>query len=318
MFTTLTINVACVFLMMMPGFIARKKNWLNDSSSLALSKLMLFFCYPCLIFTSITNNYSLETLKSSIDLPAGSAGIMITGYIVGLIYCWKQKKMSNELKRSFIFQCTINNYSFFPMAIIVSMYSSSMVAALILSTLGAELILWTIGLTTISGHKIGKKTFLALFNPPLLGLYAALGVLAFFHFINIDKSILQSNTSAISYLQNALRTLGNGTVPLAMTIAGARIAQLKLSDIHNKTVYSLSALRLVLIPFIAIGLLHLLPLSNESRIILFIVAVMPVSLNSLLLNEIYGGDRELVAGSVLLTHVLSLITIPLILSLYIK
>ena len=181
MFITLTLNVACVFLMMVPGFIARKRHWLDDNSSVALSKLMLFFCYPCLIFSSITSNYSLAELASAVMLPAGSAGIMLTGYLIGRIYCQFNNNIRSDIKRSFIFQCTINNYSFFPMAIIISMFGNDMVAGLILSTLGAEITLWTCGLFTISGQKLSIKSLKALMSPPLLGLYTALATLCLFH-----------------------------------------------------------------------------------------------------------------------------------------
>ena len=117
------------------------------------------------------------------------------------------------------------------------------------------------------------------------------------------------------YLHNTLKTIGQGTVPLAMTIAGARISQLKLHDVHNKIVYILTALRLLVIPIVAIFIIWTLPISQEYKTILYIVAVMPVSLNSLLINELYGGNRELVTGSVLLSHLLALITIPLLLNM---
>ncbi len=299
--------------MMVPGFVGRRKSWLDDSGVLSISKLMLYFFYPCLIFSSITKNYSLSELGSSIWLPVGSAVIMLAGYLIGLIYCMFDRSIKGENKRSFLFQTTMNNYSFFPLAIILSMYDSSLVAGLILSTLGAELVMWTVGMLTISGHKPGRKSLEALCSPPLMGMYAALAVLVVFHIFKIDRSIFTEQGTIAFYFHSTLERVGMGTVPIAMTIAGARMAVLKLHDVHNRTVYILSVLRLAVIPLATIGLIYLAPIQEDYKIILTIVAVMPVAMNSLLLNEIYGGNRELITGSVLLTHLLSIGTIPVLL-----
>ena len=318
MFLTLTLNVGCVFLMMVPGFVCRRKGWLDDNSVLSISKVMLFFFYPCLIFSSITKNYSLAELGDSLWLPIGSGLIMLAGFAIGIIYCLFDKKISGEMRRSFVFQCTMNNYSFFPLAIILSMYGDGLVAALILSTLGAELVMWTVGMLTISGHKPGKSSVAALRSPPLLGMYASLAALVVMHVYGIDRAIFTERGSVAFYIHSTLERVGMGTVPIAMTIAGARMAVLKFEDIHNKLIYILSVLRLAVIPLAAIGLVYLLPISNDAKTILVIVAVMPVSMNSLLLNELYGGNRELITGSVLLTHVLSIGTIPILLYFFLE
>ena len=313
LFFTLILNVACVFLMMAPGFVCRRKLWLDDKAVVSISKLMLYFFYPCLIFSSITKNYSLAELKSSIWLPVGSAVIMLAGFIIGIIYCIFDRSIRGEMKRSFLFQCTMNNYSFFPLAIILSMYGSDLVAGLILSTLGAELVMWTVGMLTISGHKPGKSSLQALCSPPLMGMYAALAVLVIFHIFKIDRAIFTERGTIAFYFHSTLERIGMGTVPIAMTIAGARMAVLKLHDVHNRLVYILSFLRLAIIPLAAIGLIYLAPMPADYKTILIIVAVMPVAMNSLLLNELYGGNRELITGSVLLSHLLSIGTIPILL-----
>lgn len=313
MFTNLVLNVACVFLMMIPGFLMRKKHWIDDTNIQVLIRLMLYFCYPCLIFSSITENYTLSSLTNSLSLPGGSALIMVTGYLTGRFYCLWRKSMSGELRRSFLLQCTINNYSFLPLAMIMTLFGNSLVAPLILSTLGAELMMWTLGAMTISGHGLSRRSLSALASPPLLAIYAALCILILFHVKGFDSKLLSQRGNWLFYVHTSLKNIGQGTVPLALAVAGARMAQLRLRDVHNKTVYMLCCLRLLVIPALAFGLLWLLPLSDNCMKVLTIVAVMPVSLNSLVLNELYGGNRQLIAGSVLLTHLLSIATIPILL-----
>jgi predicted permease len=44
--------------------------------------------------------------------------------------------------------------------------------------------------------------------------------------------------------------------------------------------------------------------------VMLIVAVMPNAISSLVLGEIYGGDQKLLSGTVLISHILALVTIP--------
>ena len=63
-------------------------------------------------------------------------------------------------------------------------------------------------------------------------------------------------------------------------------------------------------------LLWWLPFAHEQRHVLAVVAVMPMSLASITLTRVYGGDEHFTAGTVLLTHLLALATAPLLLGFF--
>ena len=50
--------------------------------------------------------------------------------------------------------------------------------------------------------------------------------------------------------------------------------------------------------------------------VLLVVAIMPSAVSSVPLSETYGSDSKFAASAVLTTHVFSLITIPLWLTLF--
>jgi len=314
MFIRLLLTVLGAFLMMAPGYIARRRGYITAEMVTGLARVHVNAIYPFLIFTVITKQFTLPAMGGAWVLPACSAGIMVLGCVIGAIAVVVMRLKSGPMKSAMLFQCTINNYSFLPLTIISGLFDTKYVAALLLSTLGAELAIWTLGVYAISHEGLRWGHLRHLLSPPLLGMYAAGMCLVGMYFGGVDSSVLTSPGSNVYVIHNSLYILGQGTIPLAMIIAGARLATLTWRDVHLPLTWITSVLRLVAIPLAAIALLNVLPLRTMDRQVMTVVAVMPVSLASMVFSELYGGDKTLISGSVLLSHILALATIPLLLA----
>jgi predicted permease len=299
---------------MAPGAFLARRRIITPAGLKDISKLLVYTIYPCLIFSSITENFSLNGLLGAWPLPASSMMIMLVGYSVGLIMSLIINFRNKNVRHAFLFQCTINNYSFLPIAVVAEIFEPQAVAALIFSTLGAEITVWTLGVFILTGHRFEKKSLMHLLSPPLLALYAALIWLTVFHFSGLSASLYTENNSLLYYVHNTTKLIGGATIPLAMIIAGARLAGLRLGNISRYS-WIICALRLIIIPLAVAMLLTLMPLTDMWRSVMLVVAVMPVSLASSMLSEIYRTDDDLINSTVLMTHLLSLLTIPLLLAL---
>ena len=99
-----------------------------------------------------------------------------------------------------------------------------------------------------------------------------------------------------------------------MLVAGSRFAVLKFQTMLGWRVWLVSAIRLLAVPLIVIPLIGLVPMDATARGILFIIAVMPSAMVSVLFSERYGGDTDFIAGGLLLTHLWALVTVPLLLA----
>ena len=176
--------------------------------------------------------------------------------------------------------------------------------------------MWTLGIFVLSCRQFKKENLLHLASPPLVGLYFALAAIILLHYLNITKESWISDNGIFALAFTAVSTMGKATIPLAMTVAGARLASIMFADVSNRIVWGLSLVRLIVIPLAAILILKQLPIPDLHFQIMALVALMPVSINSMVLNEIYGGDKSLINGSVLLTHFLAILTIPTLLILF--
>lgn len=316
MFIKLFIRILAIFGMIAAGLFARKKNMLTIETASQMSRITTNFFYPALIFTSLVSNFTLKELFENWVLPAGTIIIMTVGYIIGVISSLSLEFRDAREKGQFLFQCTINNYSFLPLPIVMMLYGNTGVAGLIFSTLGSELSVWTIGILGLTGNKLHRGTFKNLLSVPMAAIVVSVIVIylrdkSFFVPSGIIKEVGSSLFSIIDIF-------GKGTVPVAMFIAGSRMADLNISRICSKLAGYVVGLRLFIIPLVSSCLLYLLPFPVEARNILIIVSVMPSAIASVVLSEVYKSDTEFAATCVLLTHLFSLITIPLWLSFLLK
>ncbi|MFI4912771.1 MAG: AEC family transporter [Sedimentisphaeraceae bacterium JB056] len=314
MFNILFFTIFGVFMVMAPGAFLTKKNIITPGGLKDISKLLVYSIYPCLIFSSITQNFTLKGLFAAWPLPASSMMIMLSGYFIGLTVTLFIRFKKEKEKHAFLFQSTINNYSFLPIAVVAEIFEPQAVAALIFSTLGAEITVWTLGVFILTGHKVEKKSLKHLLSPPLLALYTALIWLGIFQITGASKTLYTENNSLLYYFHNTTKLIGQATIPLAMIIAGARLANMKLGNINRYT-WIICGLRLLIIPLIVAFMLRFMPLTDQWRSVMLVVAVMPVSLASSMLSEIYRTDDDIVNSTVLMTHLLSLLTIPLLLAI---
>lgn len=310
---SLILSVFSVFLMMVPGFVLSKRGVLSDKFLKDLTRLIVQFIYPCLAFSSVLKNFSLEVLIQNWQLPFASVVITFVGYFTARISLLVYKIKNGKTRSSFEYLCTFNNYIFLPLAIISQIMEPEFVAAVVISSLGAEFLVWSLGVFIMKpGSKLfSKESFTHLLSPPLIALFLAISGLIILYFSGWDLQKLLTDIVVAKYFFNSLNTLGAATVPLTLILAGARIAQTKLALVHIKVIWFISILRLVIIPLIAILVLKLVIPNNEFLIVLFIVSITPVAFNSMVMGELFQADMDVISGTVLISYFVSLITIPI-------
>ncbi len=320
MFIKLFIRILAIFCMMGLGMLARRLNMIDKDVAGKMSRAVTNFFYPALIFTTLVSSFTIRELAENWVLPAGTVVIMSTGYILGLVFYRFIRFSGEREKNQFFFQCTINNYSFLPLPIVLMLWGNPGVAALIFSSLGSELCVWTLGIFGLTGNRFRKENLKQLLSVPMIAILTSVAVMIFRDFawnstgFAVNPFLKDLGGSFFSVLD----IFGKGTIPLAMFIAGSRMAELKPHHLFTPTQGYVVALRLLVIPAVAAAILLLLPFPLETRLVLLVVAIMPSAIASVVLSEVYDSDTEFAASCVLTTHLFSLLTIPAWLSLFLK
>lgn len=305
-------QILCILGLVGAGFLARRRGMLSAQGTNDLAHIALSLVYPALIFVSITE-LSLADLRAHLSLPMLVMVIAFTGFGLGLLAVRFLGRVPPETSRAFLFHCLINNYSFLPLPLVLFRYGDAGVALLIFSSVGYEILLWSLGVMLFSRAERKRDQLKSLFSPPFLALLFSLVWVA-------ARDLLPwpappaGLALAGQTLRSGLTTLGAATIALSMLVAGSRFAVLEFKTILGWRIWFVSAIRLVAVPLILIPVLGLIPMDPVARGILYIIAVMPSAMVSVLFSERYGGDTDFIAGGLLLTHLWALITVPLFLA----
>ena len=165
---------------------------------------------------------------------------------------------------------------------------------------------WTYGVSRLNGQPVlqgfqPKKLIKAPFVIAIL-----VGIFLFVTQIKLPE-ILSSCLSSVA----ALNT------PLAMFTVGVYLAQTDLKImLGRRSLYLISALRLLVIPGLSLLLLMLFPVSMEQmRTVLLIVAACPVGSNVAVYAQLHNKDYPYAVETVVISTLLSIVTIPFILYL---
>lgn len=169
---------------------------------------------------------------------------------------------------------------------------------------------WSVGSYLISHDNEelrGSATLLDnvrhIFSPPMLGFLAGLAM-----------TLL--GLGLPDFVQEALRYMGNLTTPLALIFIGICLYKMDLRHLHLSRDLVLALLgKLVICPLILAGMLHFVELPELMEKVFIIQAGLPCMMQISILGAVYKTDASFGALLVSLSTILSVITIPIAMTL---
>lgn len=232
-------------------------------------------------------------------MPTLAFGLMFAGAILGLVFCRALKTRDPATRRTFVHLCAMNNFVYLPIFIIQNSLPPGALADFFVFNLGSTIGFWTIGVLTLGGATAWRGTLRHLVSPPLLSMFLALAL---------------SWSGARDWLPLPLlgvcRSAGSLSVPLMLVIIGATLEG-SLRRAQARDLAYLTLLRLVVLPLCFIAIIRGLRLPAELELLAIIVALMPTSAVSPVMARLYGGVPSFASAATLVTHLASLVTVPL-------
>ena len=105
--------------------------------------------------------------------------------------------------------------------------------------------------------------------------------------------------------------------PVAMLLTGMTIAQFNLREVlHIKSVYLVTALRLIVFPLLFLGTRLVFPMPETVAVCGICSLSMPLGLNTIIIPSALGKDTKVASGMALVSHVLSCLTIPVVFTVF--
>ncbi len=297
-------KIVQLFAVMLLGFALVKLKIVKSSDSLVLSKICLYLLLPATVLSSFDIALTGE-IKSGLLLSFASA---IAIHTVLLLFDFLYKKLfrAQSVERASVM---------YPNAgiLIIPIVSYALGKEWVIYScayLSVQIVfLWTHGVGLFSKER-GFSFKKIILNPNIIAVILGAVLLLF-------------GLRLPTFVSEITSSLGGMIGNVGMLIAGMTIANISFKDImKDKRLYSVSALRLVIIPLVLLAIIRLallvIPVANAENILLisFLACITPSAATVMQFAQIYNNDEPLAVSVNAFTALVGMATMPLLVFLY--
>lgn len=290
-------QVTVLAILMAVGYIGGKVGILKDNENKSMTILLTHIALPALIISAFSLGYSKETLNGIITVFILSFLAHILSAIIAKIAYIKYPKSKNVVLR---FGNIFANSGFMGIPFVTALFGEKALLYGSVFMIPFHILIWTYGEGLLRKEKEGSIIKKFSKNPAIISILV--GIVIFILNIDLPKVIDQP-----------VGMLSSLTSPLAMLILGERISKLSFKQILvDKDIYYGCFIKLIVTPIVTFLILGFIDIDPLIKNIIVIMQSLPVAVLTVVLSQKHGADADLASKVTVISHVLSVITIPII------
>lgn len=291
-------QMGILFVYMMIGYVACKKEYFDQEFGKKLSWLVVNVANLMLAISAVVNNEE-QIAKKDFYV---TVLLAICFYAFFLILAQILPRLIGVQKSDigvYKMMTTFNNIGFMGFPVIAAAYGNGALIYAVPFSIMFNILCYTWGIQTLCGG--GEKgNWKRIINIGTIS--GIISIVLFFMQIPVPKMICSLSAG-----------LSNLTGPLSMLVIGISIAAMELKDLFT----DVKLLKFALIKLLAVPVAAMLLVCQviDNRLICEVFLVMmatPAASMCAMLSQQYGGDYELAAKGVALTTILSVVTMPIV------
>lgn len=299
--------VAQIFILGALGYFLVKKNILGDDGLNALSRLTIDIIFPILIFCQLIRDFSFSLYPDWWLFPLLSLGITTLGLGIGSIFSGFIH--GRQHKAQFVSLIGFQNSGYLPLVLIAALLPADKIGAmfiyLFLFLLGFNSAMFSLGVYMLTSSKGDKFEWENLFSPPVVATLIGLAGV----FFGLNKIIPE-------FVFRPLKMIGDSAMPLAMLVVGGNLAQIHLAHVDKKAMILMGLAKLIIMPALGLAVILKFKLPELIGLLILLELAVPPATTLSVITRHYKKDDLLISQGIFFGHILSLISIPVFLSLY--
>jgi malate permease and related proteins len=299
-FTTLFNQVFELFLLMGIGYALNKAKMIDDNGSSQLTQLLCYVISPGVILYAFQMKFSAGMFTNFL-IVGGATVVVNVGSIIVSHSFFNKKTVPDPDKRSVLrFASVYSNCGFMGYPVLQALEGTNGLFYGSAFNSVFNLFVWTHGMLLYSG-KLDKKSILkAIANPNILAL--VVGILLFRFSIVLPGPV----STTVKYISQL-------NTPISMIVIGTAITKIPFKKIFTGGLLWVGVLiRNLVLPFIMLFLLHALGVKGELLLCCVVLSACPAAGLTVLFAKLTGKDEIFPGKLMTLSTILSLITLPLI------
>ncbi len=301
LFLTSFERILVLFVFIFAGFILVKVKALSKSSSESLAKLENNLFIPALVFTTFCRNFTVEKISTAWRLLLVSSVIcVLTMLLASLVVRFVSKDQFT--RNIYTYGLVFSNFGFMGNAIVSAVFGEYFLEYLIFTLpLWTMIYVWGVPCLLIprSEHRSIKSSLSRFVNPMFVCMI--LGMIFGLTGLNVPK-----------VLGDCAQILGDCMSPVSMLLTGVIVGSMNIKKtLKIPSIYIVTFIRLFVLPLIAMFLLCFFELPHVYIVCIVCSLAMPLGLNIMVIPSGYGNDTSIACASIIVSHLLSAFSIPL-------
>ena len=303
------------------GYLLARFGAIKTEAAGMLSKLENIVFIPALMISTFMSDFSVSELKSSWKLVLFSIAIEMVFLPLSL---WVGRKCSKDPSEQKIlaYGLAFSNFGYMGHAVVQAIFAQYF-REYVLFTLPLYVIIyvWAVpALLMPNEQKQGwKKKVAAVFNGKVIGMLVGMAIgLLRSSFTDLIPLVAEGGVpdtvgaALINSVFSVIKTAGDCMSPVAMLLMGITIASIDLSKVFRAwDIYLVTFLRLAVYPLVGFGILVFLDIPDVYKLCAVCALAMPLGLSNVVIPAAYGMDTTKAAAMALVSHLISIATIPL-------
>lgn len=288
-----------LFVLIMIGVALGKSKILSDGAVKAMTDVVLYVVTPAVIIKSFAREKSAETMNLIIVGFVASLIIFAVYIIISSLLFGKAEEDEKAVLR---FGTVFPNCGFMALPLLQATIGDDGVLVGAAFVASFNIYVWTYGVLIMSGDGKSMSLKKIIFNPGIIGV--AIGFVIFCFSIPMPRVIMDP----ISYMAGL-------NTPVPMIIIGYNIYKTNLlKALTNWRCIAVTVMRLIVLPLITVAALKLVGVDGVLLTSMTICSAAPIAANTTMFAIKFNRATDISVNLVALSTLLSLITIPLIVS----
>ena len=287
---------------MVAGALLRRVGVVRPEHDAGVMRVVYTVMMPCFILDRILGSSVLRSGSAVLWLIGIGFGSLVGGTLIGLAVGRLIGLERGTGMRTFALTAGCQNFGFAAVPVAQILWGAASLAPTFVHNIGIEGALWSVGVMMMGGEN--GFSWRRLINGPIIAVFVGLLITA-----------LGWSDHATGSWRTAMSMIGVGAFPLAIFITGCAIMDLVTDERPSwKVALGAAVVRLALAPAMILTAAKFLPIGIELKKVLVVQAAMPAGLTSILIAKMYGGRPAIAVQVVIATTVLSLLTLPWIIT----
>lgn len=294
-----------LFIVIALGYMLNRMGIFDQVLNKKLTTLLLSVTTPAMILNSVLSNENTASLNE-IGMVFLVAIIVFAILPIISFILVKVMRIPRHQQGLYMFMTVFSNIGFMGFPVMQAIFGNEAVFYTAIFNMGFNLLVFSLGIVMMN-YGSENKVKLNIKNVLTPGVIASV-VALLIYFTKLSFPLVIVNTCSM---------IGNITTPIAMLLIGSTLANMPIKEVFNDLrIYPYTFIKQIIFPILAFPILQFFIQDTYLLGITFIMIAMPVANSAVLFATEYGGDVRLAAKSVFLTTLVSVVTIPALVYLY--